>query len=111
MISTPLRNIILSALVASSVALGACAEEEEPDFGAANVAGCNNYIDTLTGLSCWDDAFDPMIDCEATYAGTTTCDISEYFDCIAATYECDASGTLAVDAAAAGECASLATCD
>lgn len=108
---TTLRNIALSALVIGSVVLGACAgESEDPDFGAANVQACNDYLDTITGLDCWDDNFDPMIDCEATYSGTTACDISEYFDCVGATYSCD-QGVISVDAVAAQECASLANCE
>jgi hypothetical protein len=79
------------------------------DFGSANVAACNDYLDTLMALPCWDPIYDPMIDCQAIYGGVTTCDISEYFDCIAATYSC-ADGTLTVDAEAAQACASLATC-
>jgi hypothetical protein len=79
------------------------------DFGSANVSACNDYLSTLMGLSCWDPIFDPMIDCQAIYGGVTTCDISDYFDCIAATYTC-VDGTISVDATAAAECASLATC-
>lgn len=110
MLSTHLRNLFLSALVVGSFVLGACAEEEEdPDYAAANVAACQNWLDTLEGLECWDAAYDPMIDCQATYGGTSTCDISEYFDCVSASYTCE-NGAVSYDATAFTACADLANC-
>ncbi len=118
--SLHLRSFILAlTVVSSSLVLSACGGDDDggsQDFGAANVAACEAYFDDVAALDCVPAGTfdDQKAMCQSTYEGVTTCDISDYFDCVAATYSCvDMAGVsvLTVDQAALNECASLASCE
>ena len=93
--SQPLGRIIAARRIACS------------NPGKKNVEACEGYV---ASLSCGDfDVTTLYGDDFCSAYENTECDISEYFDCLTASVECDdANSILTVDAA--GECASKATC-
>ena len=110
-----MRKIIFSTLTVLTFSLGflaGCADDEEDSFD--NVSACQNYVDSL---ECGD--FDPSTIygstfCEDTYGGLTTCDISDYFNCLADNTECIEDDPVLgdyLDQSGTTDCASLANCD
>ncbi|HVI02660.1 MAG TPA: hypothetical protein VM869_28335 [Enhygromyxa sp.] len=81
-----------------------------PDLGESNVEACNDFVDGLEALPCWDPSHDPMFDCEANYGDLTTCDLGPYFECVLSAYSC-VDGTLHGDVDVANACSSLAECE
>ena len=66
-----------------------------------NVAACEDFV---AAYECADVDLTQFVMCDV-YANTT-CDIADYFDCLADEVTCDAAGI----GSAAMTCASLATC-
>ncbi len=89
-------------------ALGKCMKGKFVGIGGGakdNVGACKDLYATLNGLDCIGDATLDDSACDA--YKDTTCDISEYFDCLAAGYVC-INGVL--DATEASKCA-VPTCN
>jgi len=85
-------------------------EEDDRDgntsgsVGEANVAACEDWI---ASMECGDTDFAALVYCDA-YA-QTACDISDYFDCLAAETECDEE-TGVIDTSDWLNCLDLAEC-
>jgi hypothetical protein len=76
--------------------------DDDDDGAVDNVAACENLMETLNGLECVADDYDWGWDCEI--YGDTTCDISEYFDCLADGYTCTDDDPPMLDATGAADC-------
>lgn len=95
-----LSVLFLASMLA--VVVGACGGSA----GADNVAACKSWVESA---KC--GAVDPStqgVDCNA--YENTTCDISEYFDCLTPKYSCVNGMYDTTKLATSGECASKATC-
>jgi len=87
--------MIVGALVMAS----ACSK------GKKNVAACEDW---LASMSCGDTDYTTLVSCDA--YEETTCDISEYFDCLTENTTCDEDLGVA-DMSGWTECTSYTTCD
>jgi hypothetical protein len=98
-------SIILGLVLGAVVCIGCGAETKSA--GAANRAACEDYNDQLESLDC--DASGATQDCEV--YDQTSCDISDYFDCLAEKTECtEVAGQKTIDQTKALECAAMAEC-
>ena len=81
--------------------------------GAAdNQAACEGWVQQVNSLECYmgSTQLDPGSSCSS--YGSTTCDISDYFDCLTANTQCmDVAGMSLPDSSGTASCASLANCD
>lgn len=92
-----MRRLLLAILPVIALGLSAC--------GADNVKSCNDWKAKVACGSVSPDA----INCEA-YANST-CDISDYFDCLADAYVCENGSYNTEKLQTASACASKATCN
>jgi hypothetical protein len=90
-----------------AVATSACGgtERTAASVGAANVEACE---DLVASLRCGNVDVRGQIPCNQ-YA-STTCDISEYFDCLATKYVCRNGTWDTAKLATASQCADKAVC-
>jgi hypothetical protein len=70
-----------------------------------NVAACEDFVKKV---KCGSIDITNQVDC-STY-GATTCDISEYFNCLSTKYVCSNGMYDTTKLASAGECAAKAVC-
>lgn len=76
--------LMLAAVFAISFMAVAC--DDDDDGAVDNVAACQDLEDTINGLDCYAGAeVDMMCDTYEEY----TCDIADYFNCVADCYGCD----------------------
>ena len=77
--------------------------------GPDNVASCKDVYATINGLKCIGMAKIDDSACDA--YEKTTCDVSEYFDCVSSHYKCKDDTTIDTDELAkASEC-KVPTCN
>lgn len=78
---------------------------------ADNVGACEGYVSQINSLECFGGAqLDPMTTCSG--YESTSCDISEYFDCLTENTQCmDVGGVSVPDTSGTASCAALARCD
>lgn len=74
--------------------------------GVDNVGSCRNFVEKV---KCGSVDISSQVNCDA-YANTT-CDISDYFDCLSTKYVCVDGMYDTSKLSTAGECAAKATCN
>ena len=96
-----IRKSLAGVLIVAGAALlwSGCA-------GPDNAAACQAYIDKVNTLSCFKGAAFTF-DCSA--FDNTTCDISDYFNCLTDNTKCDAMGI--PDQSGTVSCTSKASCN
>ena len=89
------------------IAIGCGDDSESLNTGTPfdNVSACENWVEAL---SCGDYDFGSSVSCES-YRNVTTCDISDYFDCLTDNTSCD-TNTGIPDFSNWQSCTPLATC-
>lgn len=90
----------LLAAVAAVGFLAAC-----PGPGEANAAACKDFI---AKLKCGTQDYTSSYNCDA--YKNTTCDISDYFECLTPKYECVNNQFDTTKLGTVSECTSKATC-
>ena len=76
------KMIIAFGLVGILGALGLGCGSSIDNYGA-----CQDYVKTVNDLECIGGASLPESTCDG-YKNSTTCDVSEYFDCVSSHYVC-----------------------
>jgi hypothetical protein len=96
---------VLALLLVSVFAVAMIGCGDDDGGGAAdNVGACEDW---LAAMDCGTTDFSSLVDCNA-YANTT-CDISDYFQCLTDGTTCD-EATGVVDMTGWADCADLASC-
>jgi hypothetical protein len=97
-----MNKLVLSFLSFSLLAVVGCGG----GGGAAdNVAACKSFVEKV---KCGTVDISSQVNCDAYSA--TTCDISDYFDCLATKYVCVDGSYDQTKLATLGDCTSKATC-
>ena len=91
------KMILLGGLLGGLVA---CA-----NAGEANVAACEDWV---ASMECGDTDYSTLVTCSS--YSETTCDISEYFDCLSDNTTCDEDLGVA-DTTGWADCTDLAVCE
>lgn len=78
-------------------------DDDDDDPGAANVTACEEFLDEV---SCGDFDFNTVVDCSI--YKQTTCDISDYFDCLSDELTCTDG---VADTSGWASCVDEAECD
>ncbi len=92
----------------------ACGDDDEGGGGTDNVAACKAAATKIGELKCGTTdmtVYEKALKDTCDNYGSTTCDISDFWDCYGSCYKCkDMSGTKVIDATACTDCANKATC-
>jgi hypothetical protein len=77
--------------------------------GPDNVGACENYNTTVNELKCLGDV---KVDLDCSVYAETSCDVSEYFDCVSSHVKCVDDTTFdSAEYAKISECSEFATCN